>query len=123
MWRTGQLMEPYKTYGYSFLEVQTEKEQIFSYIKNRTGGLEEQRVTSPQSRYFARLIPSEKLGEHHSIHKFVIMDMRNNEIIASQGTVAYRGGWLGFGSVVCPEERLDTVTFVQQVLKPGKSKE
>ncbi|MCW5576649.1 MAG: hypothetical protein KIT13_11190 [Burkholderiales bacterium] len=124
MWIAGRQGKPYDTYGYSFFEAQTADEVIFRYIKNRDSVLDEQKVDSPQARYLARLAPLEKLGRHHSIRRFLIIDMSDNKILASHGTVAYEGGWLRIiGSTVCPHNKFDALSLVRSVLKPAKSKD
>lgn len=121
-WETGRQMQPYETFGYAFVEVRTSQGAVFRYKKLADGSIEEERTELLQARYLARLTPYEDIGQHHSVAKFTIVDVRDNKVLATRGSVAYHGGWLGFGSVTCPEERTDPITFVQQVLKPGKSK-
>lgn len=119
MWRTGRIKKPYETFGYSFLEVQTEKDQIFRYEKNAEGFLEERRVDAPRARYFFRFLPEERLGAHHSLSKFVIVDLHQNKILASRGSVAYGGGWLGLlGSRSCPTQVFNAISFINTVLEP-----
>lgn len=121
MWRTGRIKKPYETFGYSFLEVQTEKDEIFRYEKNPKGFLEERQVDLPRARYFFHLLPREKLGAHHSLTKFVIMDLHQNKILASRGSISYSGGWLGFSSRNCPEGVFEATTFITTVLKLAKA--
>lgn len=122
-WESGGPGKPYTTHGYAFLEASNLKGEIFRYTKGADGTVDEHRVESSQARYVVRQYPHEKLGGHHSISKFVIIDRKENKILASNAHVAFDQGWMGFGSVVCPNERFNHIDFIHQVLRPRKLKE
>lgn len=123
MWGPVRESPPYQTFGYSFYESDTKEGGIFRYTRRADGVVFEEKVGSSLAQYLVRGLPVEKLGDHHTIRKFEIVDRHTNEILASHGTVAYKGGWLGvFGTEACPS-RFDRVKFIHSVLKPGKTKE
>lgn len=125
MWeKSGGPGKPYTTHGYQFHEASNLSGEIFRYTKSADGAVDRHKVESSLARYTAQRFPYENLGKHHAISRFVITDIRDNKVLATNGTVAFRGGWLGLvGSKVCPNEPFNSVLFVQSVLKPGKSKE
>lgn len=120
LWKTGRESKNYDTFGYSFREVRTLKNEIYRYEKNQEGVFEERRVEVSRARYFVHRLPTENLGPHHYLSKFVIMDLRQNKILASYGSVSYHGGWLGFGSRGCPAMVFDQISFIKTVLKLEK---
>lgn len=124
LWETGRLREPYETFGYPFFEAHTAKGETYRYEKGPKGTLEEEQVTTPFALYFVRLLPDEEMGRHHAIGRFVIMDMRSKKILASHGTVYFRGGWLGLGGTSCsgPPSSKVGEELIRTVLKPRKVK-
>ena len=123
MWlNSGGPGKPYTTHGYSFHEAKTMSGEVLRYTMRADGTVDEQRVAGPQARYAVRQIPYEYIGKRHSVSKFVITDTKNDKILGSHGTVAYDGGWLGYGSLNCSgnEPRLDVIEFTHRVLIPAK---
>ncbi len=124
MWGPSRQREPYQTYGYSFYESDTIEGGIFRYSRRTDGAVDEEKVTSLRSNFLVHLMPEEQIGKRHTLRRFVIIDRRTNEILASNGTVAYKGGWLGvIGSEVCPydpKRPFNHLEFIRNVLKPSK---
>jgi len=125
MWERsgGQGKPPYTTHGYTFYEASDLDGRIFRYTKDSTGTVATQIAESLQARYVARAIRDESVGQKHVIRKFMIIDANEKKVLATHGSVAFKGGWLGFGSTACPNQPFDRIAFINQVLKPGKSKE
>lgn len=120
MWeRSGsQGNPPHSTYGYSFTEASDLDGRIYRYTRKSSDLIDSQMVEKSQARYVARGSPYENIGPRHLVRRFSIIDVTDSKVLAVHGLVAYRGGWLGYGSVTCPQEIFDPITFVQQVLKP-----
>ena len=118
MWaKIGQAGIPYSTHGFAFFETSNLSGEIFRYAKNPDGSVTEQKIDKSIARYLARSTGYEKIGQHHLIRKFEILDLLENKVIATHGLIAYDGGWLGYGSVVCPAEPFDAITFVKKTLQ------
>ena len=123
MWlNSGGPGKPYTTHGYSFYEASALSGEILRYRKRPDGSVDEERVSFPQARYAVRQIPYEYIGKRHSISKFVIIDIKDNKVLASHGTVAYDGGWLRYGSLNCSgdQPRPDVIDLIHKVLIPAK---
>ncbi|MGV3627076.1 MAG: hypothetical protein ACO1PN_05255 [Betaproteobacteria bacterium] len=125
MWERsgGQGKPPYTTHGYAFYEASDLDGRIFRYTKRSTGTVDNQVVESLRAQYVVRAIRDESVGQKHVIRKFMITDANEKKVLATHGSVVFDGGWLGFGSTACPNQPFDRIAFVNQVLKPGKSKE
>lgn len=124
MWaRIGeQSKPPYTTYGYNFYETSNPDGRVFRYTKRSDGSVDGQIVNESQARYVVRSDRKE-IGAH-TIRSFIIFDKQNNRPLAKHDTVAYRGGWLGLGSVVCPynaNEPFQAMNFLSRVLSPRKT--